>query len=707
MSESSNISEPTTTKPLFPSSSSHSTSITSKLSDDNYHMWISQVLPQLRGHQVLGYVDGSTPCPPRFLIHADGSIPTLNPAYDEWQRQDQLLLSWLISSLSVEVHAQVIGLSTSHDVWTSLETSYAAHSRARVLQLRMELQSLKKGPDSIQKYFQRAKTFAHQLALAGRPVCDEDLILSILAGLPSEYGPFRTSISTREEAVSMSDLLGYLLTEEFRIHHDAAPIDAPPAANVIVHASSPPIQTTRGYNPNRGRGSRFRGRGRGRQYGHSRSNTNDSSSSPSIQHRKAAFREGTLPPVFNVCSRRESNSLAGVRLITERKVLCDVIPLPQNLLWNRPGRPTLNRPRVICSDGSLYRPLVEVFSVQIMNINKVCNIYGTIRLVEGIELQHLYNRIREESESESVDPGDDVLLIGPVRTISGYGNFVIYVDLMDKDTDLPLVTRGLMPWNVNRYGHLYDQPTSGEVDGDYGNDYDSGSVIVNYIMLTHAVEATVTVTLLVGHGEDPSHVYGRITACNSTFSEGSLLFRKKSDEHIDVRPGQLIPLSRSVVAVPFNSVLIVQVDMWDCNAISSDMIAKGTAEFHTVFSGKLQKPLPELLQEYDMAIDVFPWDATNYEFNEEMGQLTVLIPSVCEVGYKDSSVLRFANTVTGYVEKGKLADVEGMKTKVMIWVKVTSISIEGSKIHFTAGMKKTRSREAYEVLRDGVSVDKF
>ncbi|KAF8407672.1 hypothetical protein HHK36_006807 [Tetracentron sinense] len=283
MSESSNISEPTTTKPLFPSSSSHSTSITSKLSDDNYHMWISQVLPQLRGHQVLGYVDGSTPCPPRFLIHADGSIPTLNPAYDEWQRQDQLLLSWLISSLSVEVHAQVIGLSTSHDVWTSLETSYAAHSRARVLQLRMELQSLKKGPDSIQKYFQRAKTFAHQLALAGRPVCDEDLILSILAGLPSEYGPFRTSISTREEAVSMSDLLGYLLTEEFRIHHDAAPIDAPPAANVIVHASSPPIQTTRGYNPNRSRGSRFRGRGRGRQYGHSRSNTNDSSSSPSIQ----------------------------------------------------------------------------------------------------------------------------------------------------------------------------------------------------------------------------------------------------------------------------------------------------------------------------------------------------------------------------------------------------------------------------------------
>jgi hypothetical protein len=124
-------------------------------------------------------------------------------------------------------------------------------------------------------------------------------------------------------------------------------------------------------------------------------------------------------------------------------------------------------------------------------------------------------------------------------------------------------------------------------------------------------------------------------------------------------------------------------------------------------AGKMQKPLPELLKEYDMAAGIFPRDATNYEFNEETGKLTVFIPAVCEVGYKDSSVLRFSTSVTGYLEKGKLVDVEGIKTKVMIWVKVTCISSEGSKLHFTAGMKKTRSREAYEVLRDGVSVDKF
>ncbi|KAL9275411.1 hypothetical protein AKJ16_DCAP25976 [Drosera capensis] len=68
------------------------------------------------------------------------------------------------------------------------------------------------------------------------------------------------------------------------------------------------------------------------------------------------------------------------------------------------------------------------------------------------------------------------------------------------------------------------------------------------------------------------------------------------------------------------------------------------------------------------------------------------------VGYKDSSVLRFSNTVTGYLEKGKLVDIEGVKTKFMIWVKVTSISTDGPKLHVMAGMKKTRSREALTVV---------
>ncbi|EOA29526.1 hypothetical protein CARUB_v10014782mg [Capsella rubella] len=144
----------------------------------------------------------------------------------------------------------------------------------------------------------------------------------------------------------------------------------------------------------------------------------------------------------------------------------------------------------------------------------------------------------------------------------------------------------------------------------------------------------------------------------------------------------------------------------DINSLSTS-IEGGTKWLVNKIKGKMQKPLPELLKEFGLPVGIFPRDATNYEFNEQTRKLTVFIPSICEVGYKDSSVLRFTTTVTAFLEKGKLADVEGMKTKVMIWVKVTSISADSSKVHFMAGMKKSRSRDAYEVLRDGVEIDKF
>ncbi|XP_031498933.1 uncharacterized protein At5g01610-like [Nymphaea colorata] len=144
----------------------------------------------------------------------------------------------------------------------------------------------------------------------------------------------------------------------------------------------------------------------------------------------------------------------------------------------------------------------------------------------------------------------------------------------------------------------------------------------------------------------------------------------------------------------------------DLNSLSTS-IEGGTKWLVNKIKGKMQTPLPELLKQYDLAVGIFPRDATHYEFNEETGKLTVFMPAICEVGYKDSSVLRFSTTVVGYLEKGKLADIEGIKTKMVIWTKVTAISSEGSKLYFTAGVKKSRSREAYEVLRDGITIEKF
>jgi hypothetical protein len=123
--------------------------------------------------------------------------------------------------------------------------------------------------------------------------------------------------------------------------------------------------------------------------------------------------------------------------------------------------------------------------------------------------------------------------------------------------------------------------------------------------------------------------------------------------------------------------------------------------------GKMQKPMPDLLREHGLPAGLFPREATNFEFDPETRRLTVHIPSPCEVGYRDGSELRFDATVTGTLGEGRLTEVEGVKTKVLVWVWVTAVKADDAKVYFTAGIKGSRSREAYEVVRGGITVDEF
>ncbi|XP_071742023.1 uncharacterized protein At5g01610-like [Rutidosis leptorrhynchoides] len=136
-------------------------------------------------------------------------------------------------------------------------------------------------------------------------------------------------------------------------------------------------------------------------------------------------------------------------------------------------------------------------------------------------------------------------------------------------------------------------------------------------------------------------------------------------------------------------------------------IKGGAHKMVTKVTEKKQKPLAELLQEFDLPAGIFPREVKKYEFDEETKKLTVHLPSICEVSYRDSSILRFSTSVTGHIEKGKLTEIEGLKTKVVLWIKVTCIVSEDSKLHFSAGLTKTRERKMYQVIRDGVPVDKF
>jgi hypothetical protein len=69
-----------------------------KLEGPNYLAWVAQFQPILRGNDLQGLVDGIDLCPQ--LISKEDSTQVVNTAYVAWQKKYQLLLSWMICSLS-------------------------------------------------------------------------------------------------------------------------------------------------------------------------------------------------------------------------------------------------------------------------------------------------------------------------------------------------------------------------------------------------------------------------------------------------------------------------------------------------------------------------------------------------------------------------------------------------------------------------------
>ncbi|XP_027126451.2 uncharacterized protein At5g01610-like [Coffea eugenioides] len=147
----------------------------------------------------------------------------------------------------------------------------------------------------------------------------------------------------------------------------------------------------------------------------------------------------------------------------------------------------------------------------------------------------------------------------------------------------------------------------------------------------------------------------------------------------------------------------------DLSTFSNTVEEKAKWVFNKL-KGKPLKSLPDLLREFNLPPGLFPQNITCYEFDVSKSKLIVYLPSPCEVCFKDSSVVRYATRIKATLSRGKLTGIEGMKTKVLVWVKVTSVNVEGyksDKLWFTAGVKKSRPKDAYEMPRDAVKVEEF
>ncbi|CAL9004058.1 unnamed protein product [Prunus brigantina] len=156
-----------------------------KLTSTNYLSWKLQFQSLFIGYDLLGYIDGSKPCPPATLTQENTTIP--NPSYSLWIRQDQLILNAIIGSLSPTIISFIAQAQTSKQAWTTLANTYAKPSRGRIKQIKHQLKYTTKGSLSITEFMQSIKTRADDLALLGASLDEEEITNKILDGLGDEY----------------------------------------------------------------------------------------------------------------------------------------------------------------------------------------------------------------------------------------------------------------------------------------------------------------------------------------------------------------------------------------------------------------------------------------------------------------------------------------------------------------------------------------
>jgi hypothetical protein len=123
--------------------------------------------------------------------------------------------------MSREVLTQMVGITTSEGVWAAVTEMFSSQSRSRVVHLRTQLNQCHKENKTASVYFNQIKTLADEMAAAGKPLDDDDVISYVLAGLQDEaYNGFVAAITALIKAqkfISLSDLYSQLLTYESRL----------------------------------------------------------------------------------------------------------------------------------------------------------------------------------------------------------------------------------------------------------------------------------------------------------------------------------------------------------------------------------------------------------------------------------------------------------------------------------------------------------
>ena len=136
-----------------------------KLDRNNYILWETQIENVVFANDFEDFIDGVKQCPLKELFSGE-----INLEFVQWRHLDRTILNWLYSTLTYHIMSQIVGYQKSHEAWITLQRIFSSSSKARIMQLILEFQTIKKGGESMIEYILKLKTVSNNLVAVGESV---------------------------------------------------------------------------------------------------------------------------------------------------------------------------------------------------------------------------------------------------------------------------------------------------------------------------------------------------------------------------------------------------------------------------------------------------------------------------------------------------------------------------------------------------------
>ncbi|XP_057460767.1 uncharacterized protein LOC130751228 [Actinidia eriantha] len=194
--------------------------VSQSLTGDNYASWSRAMLIALSVKNKLGFIDGSIKRP------EGNDLCLLN----SWMRNNNVVISWILNSVSKEISASIIFSDSAYEIWIDLKDRFQQINGPRIFQLRRDLMNLVQDQNSVSIYFTKLKTIWEELnnyrpiCICGKCTCDGvknlnshyqmEYIMSFIMGLHDSFSQIRGQLLLIDPLPPINKVFALISQEE-------------------------------------------------------------------------------------------------------------------------------------------------------------------------------------------------------------------------------------------------------------------------------------------------------------------------------------------------------------------------------------------------------------------------------------------------------------------------------------------------------------